>query len=162
MHTTGEHLLCRRVVFRFWVSVRQLRPTDRLDLQARPVKETASASQGTPEKARTATRMANFMIANRRLLEIQTMETPLGALSPLLPLGEDPQKCGVKSICTVVCIPPSNVTALVPPCLGSWFVDDTVASDATMYYATPMDPLFVLLPRLEDVRRVTDGPQCPS
>eukprot|EP00698_Gefionella_okellyi_P023318 TRINITY_DN792_c0_g1_i2.p1 TRINITY_DN792_c0_g1~~TRINITY_DN792_c0_g1_i2.p1 ORF type:complete len:229 (+),score=63.58 TRINITY_DN792_c0_g1_i2:138-824(+) len=35
---------------------------------------------------------------------------------------------------------------------SSWFVGDTVVDDGSMYYASPVDPLFILLPVLEKAR----------
>ncbi len=36
---------------------------------------------------------------------------------------------------------------------SSWFVDNTVQQDGSIYFTTPVDPLFIFLPLLEDSRK---------
>jgi len=39
---------------------------------------------------------------------------------------------------------------------SSWFIDESVSKDGYLYIATPVDPLFLLLPRLMELRKKTD------
>ncbi|KAK9142124.1 hypothetical protein Syun_011524 [Stephania yunnanensis] len=42
---------------------------------------------------------------------------------------------------------------------GSWFVGDYVCEDGRLYTATPVDPVFILLPIFEEARMKKDGDQ---
>ncbi|KAJ8669298.1 hypothetical protein QAD02_000557 [Eretmocerus hayati] len=42
----------------------------------------------------------------------------------------------------------------------SWFVDDTVRSNGKMYFSTPVDPLFLILPYLQKSKQTMPLDQC--
>ncbi|KAF9287205.1 hypothetical protein BGZ68_002097 [Mortierella alpina] len=41
--------------------------------------------------------------------------------------------------------------------LRSWFIEDTVQSDGSLYLITPMDPVFMFIPILDIMRKKTQG-----
>lgn len=43
------------------------------------------------------------------------------------------------------------------PSLASWFIGDSVCEDGSLYLATPVDPLFIVLPLLEQARMRVAG-----
>jgi ribonuclease H2 subunit B len=45
---------------------------------------------------------------------------------------------------------------------SSYFIDDNVKEDGALYSATPTDPLFLLLPRLEKLRNKTKSDKAPN